>query len=64
MWNIDADGKTMLPDGEPRPCKPITMKNLENIVKGISDFLQYWKSLKIVDVGGSCWHRYGSWIQY
>ena len=64
MWRVDADGKTMLPGGKPRPCKPIPMKNLEDIVKGISGFIQYWESLNIADVGGSCWHRYGSWIQY
>jgi hypothetical protein len=64
VWCVDADGKTMLPDGEPRPCKPIAMKNLEDILKGISGFIQYWESLKIADVGGSCWHRYGSWIHY
>ena len=64
MWRIDADGKTMLPDGGPRPCKPIPMKNLEDIIKNISSFIQYWEILKIADVGGSCWHRYKSWIQY
>ena len=40
------------------------MKNLEDILKGILGFIQYWESLKIADVGGSCWHRYGSWIHY
>jgi hypothetical protein len=33
IWRIDVDGKTMLPNGELRPCKPIPMKNLEDIVK-------------------------------
>ena len=64
VWHVDADGKTTLPDGEPRPCKPIPMENLEDIVKNISNFIQYWKSLKIADVGGPCWHRYWGWIQY
>jgi hypothetical protein len=54
----------MLLDGEPKPCKPIAMKNLEDILKGISSFIQYWENLKVADVGGSCWHRYGSWIHY
>ena len=36
VWRVNAEGKTMLPDGEPRPCKPIPMKNLEDILKGIS----------------------------
>ena len=35
---------------------------MEDIVKGLSNFIQYWESLKIADVGGSCQHRYGSWI--
>ena len=64
MWCVDADGNTMLPDGESRPCKPIPMKTLEDIIKDISCFIQYWESLKIADVGGPCWHRYGGWIQY
>ena len=64
MWHVNADGKMMLPEGKPRLCKPIPMKNLEDILKDISGYIQYWKSLKIADVGGSCWHRYGSWIQY
>jgi hypothetical protein len=64
VWCIDANGKTMLPDGKPKPCKPISMKNLEDIVKGISGFTQYWESLKIANVGESCWHRYESWIKY
>ena len=52
MWRVDADGKTMLTDGEPRPCKPIHMKNLKDIVKDKSGFIQYWEILKIADVGG------------
>ena len=54
----------MLPDGEPRLCKPIPMKNLEDIVKGTSGFIQYWEMLKRADVGGSCWHSYKSLTQY
>ena len=54
----------MLPDRKPKPCKPISMKKLEDIVKGISGFIQYWENLRVVDVGGLCWLRYRSWIQY
>ena len=62
MWRVNADGKMILPYEEPRPCKPIPMKNLEDIVEDISGYIQYWESLKIADVGGSCWHRNGSCI--
>ena len=62
VWRVDGEERTMLPDGEPKPCKLIPMKNLEDIVKGISGFIQYWESLRVSDVGGSCWLRYKSWI--
>ena len=64
IWRVDGEGRTMLPDGKPKPCKPIPMKNLDDIAEGISDFIQYWESLSVADVGGSYWLRYGSWIQY
>ena len=44
---------TMLLDGESKPCKPMPMKNLEDIIKNISGFIQYWESLEIAVVGGS-----------
>ena len=65
VWRIDVEGRTMLPDREPKSYKPIPIKNLEDIVKGISGFIQYsWESLRVVDVSGSCWHCYEGWIQY
>jgi len=36
VWRVDVEGKTILPNGEPKPCKLILMKNVENIIKGIS----------------------------
>ena len=54
----------MLLDKEPKLCKSIPMKNLKDIVKNISCLIHYLESLKVADVGGSCWHRYMSWIQY
>ena len=35
VWHVDAEGKTMLLDGEPRLCKPIHIKNLKDIVESI-----------------------------
>ena len=46
----------ILLDGEPKPCKPIPMKNVEDIIKGIEGFIQYWDHLWVVDVGGSFHH--------
>ena len=42
----------MLLDGGPKPCKSITMKNVEDIIKGISSFIQYLECLQVADVSG------------
>lgn len=43
----------VLPDGGSKPCKPIPMENVEDIVKGISNFIQYWECLRVADIDGS-----------
>ena len=54
----------MSPDVEPKPCKPISTKNVEDILQGISGFLQCWDGLGVVDVGGPFSPRQGTWIGY
>ena len=39
VWRVHTYEIMMLPDGEPKPCKPIPMKNLDDIAKGISSFI-------------------------
>ena len=40
----------MLLDGEPKPCKPTPMKNVEDIIKDTLSFNQYF------DINGcGCW---------
>ena len=39
--------KSMLPDREAKPCKPILMKNVQGIIKDISCFIQYWECLRV-----------------
>jgi hypothetical protein len=34
-WHVDEKDKVVLPYREPKPCKPIPMKNVEDIIKGI-----------------------------
>ena len=34
VWSSDEEGKMILPDWEPKPCKPLPMKNVEDIIKG------------------------------
>lgn len=54
----------MLSHGKPKPCKPTPIKNVQDIIKGISTFIQYWECMWVVDVGGSFRHPYGTWIGY
>lgn len=64
IWRNDKEGKVMLPGGEPKPSKPITMNNAEDIIMCMSSFIQYWDRHWIADVGGSFCYRFGTWIGY
>ena len=35
VWRVNKEGKTVLPNGQPKPCKPIPMKNVDDIIKSI-----------------------------
>ncbi len=50
VWQQDENGKCMLPNGEPKPCKPDPMRNGPEILKGISGFIQYWKEMCEEDI--------------
>ena len=64
VFCVDKEGKTMLPNGKPKPCKPIPMKDVKDIIKDISYFIQYWDHLHVVDVGGSFCHQFNTSIGY
>ena len=61
---IDEDGTTTLPNGKPKPCKLIPMKNVKDIIKAISGFIHYGEALWVLNVCGSSSHRYETWIGY
>ena len=37
---VDEEGKVMLPNEETKPCKPISMKNVEDIIKDKLGFVR------------------------
>ena len=49
--------------GSSNLANQIPLKNVEDIINGISSFVQYWDRLRVVDVGGSFCHQYGTWIR-
>jgi hypothetical protein len=41
LWREDEEGRTLWPCGEPIPLSPQPMRNLEEILRGISRFMKY-----------------------
>ena len=52
----------MLPVGKSKLCNSILMKIVEDIIKDISSFIQYWERPWVVDVGRSFCHIFPIWI--
>jgi hypothetical protein len=63
LWKV-VDGKQTLPLGNPCHVTPIPMKNLDDIIKGLSSFINLWESMANIDSSGSYRTFYGSLIQY
>ena len=50
VWRQDKDGKYLSLNGDAKPCKPDPMKNGPEIIKDISEFIEYWKKLCAEDI--------------
>jgi hypothetical protein len=64
LWKLDSDGKQVWPHGEPTPAPPIPMKKEDNIIKGLSSFIDLWESLAQRDHTGSYGRSHGDFIMY
>ena len=64
MWRQNKDEKCLLPDGNPKPCKPDPMKNGPEIIKNISGFIEYWKKLYEEDISERVRDTYEPLIAY
>jgi hypothetical protein len=49
LWREDEEGRALWPRGEPTLLSPQLMKNLEEILGGISRFMKYWEKLSNED---------------
>ena len=45
LWREESKGWSLWPLKEPLPVAPLSMRGMEDISKGISGFIKYWKSL-------------------
>ena len=64
MWKEDAQGRSLWPYGEPVPVPQQTMRDVEDIERGISGFVKYWEDLCNVDVTREYRRRYEHLVQY
>ena len=64
MWKKDVEGRSLWPRGSPLPIPQNAMNNVQNIVKGISEFIKYWEKLCKADVIGESQRRYKHLVHY
>jgi hypothetical protein len=58
LWREDKEGRVLWPRGEPTSLSPQPMRNLEEILRGISGFMKYWEKLSDEDSTGEYQRRY------
>ena len=52
LWKVMADGRPILPRGEPLPLNPQRHENYDEVIKGLSGFLSLWESMANEDLSG------------
>ena len=64
LWKEDIEGRSSWPRGCPLPVLQNAMKDVQNIVKGISGFIKYWEKLYNADVIGESRRRNEHLVHY
>ena len=64
LWKIDANGKQMLPKEDPLAIQPIAMRNQDDIIKGLTSFIEYWEGLPRKDPSESYATSHSDLIAY
>jgi hypothetical protein len=49
LWRDNEEGRALWPCGEPAPLSAQPMKNVEEILRGITRFMKYWENLSNED---------------
>ncbi len=58
LWKEDCEGRSLWPRGEPGPLQQQPMRSLDEILKGITGFINYWDTLSAADTTGEYRRRY------
>lgn len=58
LWMDDSEGRSRWPRGFPPPLKPSSMRNLDEIKRGLQGFINHWEQLSAEDSTGEYRRRY------
>lgn len=58
IWKEDAVGQSLWPRGEPSLLQPRAMRNLPDVIRGLSGFISYWDQQSREDRTGEYRRRY------
>ena len=58
LWKEDSQGQALWPHGYPEAVKPYSMRNLEDIKRGLQGFINHWDKLSKKDSTGEYHRRY------
>lgn len=64
LWREDSEGHSLWPRGEPSPVTHRSMRGVEDIVKGLSGFIKYCKTMSEEDRSGEYRRRYEHLVFY
>jgi hypothetical protein len=64
LWQVDSFGKSKLPSGVPSTVMPRPMKCHDEIVRGITGFIQHWQEEGDADVTGLYRHCFQHYVEY
>jgi hypothetical protein len=56
--------KQMLPEGDPLSVQPIAMRIQDDIIKGLTSFIEHWECLARKDPSGSYARSHNDLIAY
>ena len=58
LWKEDSQGQAQWPHGYPKAVKPSSMRNLEDIKRGLQGFINHWNKSSEEDSTGEYHRRY------
>ena len=58
LWKEDSQGQALWPRGYPNAVEPSSMRNLEDIKRGLQGFINHWDKLSEEDSTGEYHRRY------